>query len=342
MVRRPGSTGYNPENARLVAQASRVPQSNEEPMTNSDTAGLERSGTTTDDSTLSGDIAEATLTDVYIRIQTDLLVIGDSVMTDRHHASNGNYEADDPQNQIGGIIPAFPLSGWLRHGMEHVVQQHNGTACHPGEANANFRKASVYERDLNDGYHEKGACVDDPRADDGCVIFDLFGGFGGIPGKVMRRPIQFSPVRSNVDYTRGQAEGHYRRLNRNVVSRNSADHREPLRNTELDAVANLDGAWHLSFREIKPEFIGLLATAIDFLDDHRTDFMHQLGGARNFGAGIVDCELINPLYDERELKRLFNRGRSITNAMKEKNERWQEEHLPAFEAALEGRIAEGP
>jgi hypothetical protein len=278
---------------------------------------------------------------VFVRIQTDLLVIDDSIMTDRHHASNNNYEADDPQNQISGIIPAFPLSGWLRHGMETVVQQYDGTACHPGEANANFMKSDIYDRDLDAGYHEKGACVDDPKTDDGCIIFDLFGGFGGVPGKVMRRPIQFSPVRSNVNYTRGQAEGHYRRLNRNVVSRNDEDHREPLRNAEIDAVANLDGAWHLSFREIKPEFIGLLAEAIDFLDEHQTDFMHQLGGARNFGAGIVDCRLINPLYGERELKRVFDRGKGTTNAMDEKDEQWNEEHRPAFVDTLEERIAEG-
>jgi len=188
--------------------------------------------------------------DVFVRIQTDLLVVGDSIMTDRHHASNGNYEDDDPQNQIGGIIPAFSLSGWLRHGMEKVIQERCGTACHPGEPNANFRKDGVYNRDLNAGYHEKGACLDDDD-DNGCVILDLFGGFGNRPGKVMRRPIQFSPVRSSVDYTRGQAEGHYRRINRNVVSRNEEDNCEPLRNAELDAVGNLDGCWYLSFRETK-------------------------------------------------------------------------------------------
>jgi len=157
--------------------------------------------------------------DVFVRIQTDLLVIGDSIMTDRHHASGGNYEDEDPQNQIGGIIPAFSLSGWLRHGMESVVQQRGGTACHPGESNANFRKDDVYSRDLDAGYHPKGDCLDD-ETDSGCVIHDLFGGFGNQPGKMMRRPIKFSPVRSSVDYTRGQAEGHYRRLNRNIVSRN--------------------------------------------------------------------------------------------------------------------------
>lgn len=277
--------------------------------------------------------------DVFVRIKTDLLVVGDSILTDRHHASNGNYEADDPQNKIGGIIPAFPLSGWLRHGLEAVVRQRGETACHPGEANANYRKDEVYDRDLTAGYHEKGACTDDLTEDDGCLIFDLFGGFAGVPGKVMRRPIKFSPVRSSVEYTRGQAEGHYRRLNRNVVSRNQTDNREPLRNTAIDAVGNLDGCWHLSFREMKPEFIGLLAEGIDFLDAHQTDFMHQLGGARNFGAGIVDSHLINPLYTESELNRVFDRGKGTTNAMDEKDEQWREEYRPGFVEALDARIA---
>lgn len=275
--------------------------------------------------------------DVFVRIRTDLLVISDSIMTDRHHASNGNYEDSDPQNQIGGIIPAFSLSGWLRHGMEKTVQERGGTVCHPGESNANFRKEGVYIRDLDAGYHPKGDCLEDDQTD-GCVIHDLFGGFGNQPGKVMRRPIQFSPVRSSVDYTRGQAEGHYRRLNRNIVSRNEEDNREPLRNTELDAVANLDGAWHLSFREVKPEFIGLLAEAIEYLDLHQTDFMHQLGGARNFGGGIVDCELLNPLYEEHELQRVFDRKKGNTNEMDNKKKEWQEEYLDEFTSALSERL----
>lgn len=281
--------------------------------------------------------------DVFVRLRTDLLVIDDSIMTDRHHASNGNYEDDGPQNQIGGIIPAFSLSGWLRHGMEKAVHERGGTACHPGEANANFRKDGVYSRDLDAGYHPKGDCLEDDDGDgDGCVIFDLFGGFGNRPGKVMRRPIQFSPVRTSVDYTRGQAEGHYRRLNRNVVSRNQTDNREPLRNTEVDAIANLDGSWHLSFREVKPEFVALLAEAVEYLNQHQTDFMHQLGGARNFGGGIVDCELLNPLYEERELRRVFDRGKTNTQQMDAKDEGWADDHRPEFETALAERIEERP
>ena len=48
--------------------------------------------------------------------------------------------------------------------------------------------------------------------------------------------------------------------------------------------------------------------------------MHQLGGARNFGANIVDCHLIDPLYEERGLKRVFDHRKDNTNAMDEKDE----------------------
>lgn len=287
--------------------------------------------------------------DVYIAIECDLLVIGDSIMTDRHHQSGNNYEADDPQNQIGGIIPSFSLSGWLRHGMEAVVQERDGTACHPGEASANFKRAEIYERDIDDGYHEKGTCLpnDDADSDDGCVILDLFGGFERMPGKFMRRPIQFSPLRPSAeDYLNGRAEGHYRQLNRNVVSRNEEDARTPLRATEYDAVANLEGTWHLKFRQHKPEFLGLLAEAVNLLSDRNTDFMHQLGGARNFGGGIVDVELINPLYDESEIARLFDRAKGKTMekrktvAMTEKDDEWQSQYRPAFVQRLQDRISE--
>lgn len=137
-----------------------------------------------------------------MELQTDLLVIGNSIITGRHHVSSGTYEPNDPQNQVGGIIPVSPLSGWRRHGMERVIYEYGSSTCHSGEADANFRKTDVYEHDLNAGYHEKGTCVSNPAADDGCVVFDLLVRFGNVPGIVMRRPITFTPVRSKVDYTR--------------------------------------------------------------------------------------------------------------------------------------------
>ncbi|WP_435062840.1 hypothetical protein [Halobaculum sp. EA56] len=273
--------------------------------------------------------------EAYIALRCDLLVIGDSIITDRHHASGGNYDPTDPANQIGGTIPSFSLSGWLRHGMERAIQRRGGTACHPGEANANFKKSDVYERDLEDGYHPKGACRERGTP---CLLAELFGELGGPPGTLLRRPIRFSPVRSAVTYEDGEAEGHYRRLSRHIASRNRDDGRQSLRSVELDAVANLDGTWYLHFREPSPASFGLLAAAVDFLAERRMDFMHQLGGARNNGAGIIEPTLCNPLYSTRELRRVFNRSRKPTAAMDEADEEWADTVRPACEKALQTRI----
>ena len=70
--------------------------------------------------------------------------------------------------------------------------------------------------------------------------------------------------------------------------------------------------------------------------------MHQLGGARNFGGGIVDCHLVNPLYEEHELRRIFDRGKGNTTKMAEKDERWENEYFSKFEAVLAKRVEEGP
>jgi len=82
----------------------------------------------------------------------------------------------------------------------------------------------------------------------------------------------------------------------------------------------------------------MLYEAFEFLHENNTHFMHQLGGARNFGAGIVDTALINPLYDEGELRRVFDRGKGSTNAMDDKDEEWTSRYRPTFRARLESRI----
>ena len=69
--------------------------------------------------------------------------------------------------------------------------------------------------------------------------------------------------------------------------------------------------------------------------------MHQLGGSRNFGGGIVDCEVINPLYEKRELKRVFDRRTGNTKKMDTKDDEWRETYLPEFESDLATRISGG-
>jgi hypothetical protein len=240
-------------------------------------------------------------------------------------------------NQIEGQISPFTISGWLRRAFEQVLQEAGVTACHPGEANANYMRAETYERDLESGYHEKGTCTDDH--DEGCVVYDLCGGFGSQPGKLLRRPVSFSPIRRQVDVLEGEAEAHYRQVSSHVRSRNDEDGGQPLRHAQRDVLGNIEGTWKLTLRECKPEFVGLLSEAIEFLDEHSDDFAFQLGGARNFGAGIADVWLINPLYTDREIRRVFNRAQTTTAAMEEKDEVWADEYRPAVQTALEECIA---
>jgi hypothetical protein len=283
-------------------------------------------------------VDEMLFPDIYVGLDIDLLAPGDGIVTDRHHASSDRYEADDPQNQIAGQISPFTLSGWLRHACERVYQTAGATACHPGNADADYMLNDVYGRDLDAGYHEKGSCVDGD-ADAGCVIHDLFGGFNDRAGRVIRRPIRFSPIRRQVDVTKGEAEAHYQQLNTQVRSRNAEDEGQPLRQATRDVVGNLVGTWRLTLRELKPEYVGLLVEAIDYLDAHSDEFEMQLGGARNFGAGIVDAEVVNPLYTERELRRVYNRSQDATSAMQTKDDIWRDQCREEFVRALQARTA---
>jgi hypothetical protein len=144
----------------------------------------------------------------------------------------------------------------------------------------------VCERDLDAGYHEKGSCVEAGGDDTGCLIYDLFGGFGDRAGRVIRRPIRFSPIRRQVDVLKGEAEAHYRQLSTQVRSRNAEDEGQPLRQATRDVVGNLDGTWRLTLRELKPEYVGLLVEAVDYLDAHSDEYEMQLGGARNSNGRI--------------------------------------------------------
>jgi hypothetical protein len=171
------------------------------------------------------------------------------------------------------------------------------------------------------------------------MLYDLFGGFNDRAGRLVRRPIGFSPIRRQVDVLQGEAEAHYRQLNTQVRSRNAEDDGQPLRMASRDVVGNLVGTWKLSLRELKPEYVGLLVEAVDYLDAHSDEFELQLGGARNFGAGMVDARVINPLYTDAEIKRVFNRAQDATSAMEWKDDVWRESVREEFVQALQARVA---
>jgi len=75
--------------------------------------------------------------DVYGRIKTDQLVVGNNIVTNRIMPPTGTTGTTHRTRLVASFRP-FHRRGWLRQGMEKVVQQQSGTVCDPGESNANF------------------------------------------------------------------------------------------------------------------------------------------------------------------------------------------------------------
>ena len=49
---------------------------------------------------------------------------------------------------------------------------------------------------------------------------------------------------------------------------------------------------------------------------------------------------MDPLYNETDLRRVFDRGTGNTNSMTENDDRWEDEYLPEFQTALARRVGE--
>jgi len=59
---------------------------------------------------------------------------------------------------------------------------------------------------------------------------------------------------------------------------------------------------------------------VSYLHAHSDEFELRLGGARNFGAEVADVALVNPLYTDADVYRVFNRGQAaITVTIKYQN-----------------------
>ena len=54
---------------------------------------------------------------------------------------------------------------------------------------------------------------------------------------------------------------------------------------------------------------------------------------------MVDARVINPLYTEAEIKRVFNRAQDATSAMEWKDDVWRESVREEFVQALQARVA---
>lgn len=67
--------------------------------------------------------------------------------------------------------------------------------------------------------------------------------------------------------------------------------------------------------------------------------MHQPGGSRNFGGGIVETDRLTPLYTAQELRRVFDRVHDPTATMADNDDHWADSHREQFDRTLAVRIA---
>jgi hypothetical protein len=54
---------------------------------------------------------------------------------------------------------------------------------------------------------------------------------------------------------------------------------------------------------------------------------------------MVDARVINPLYTDAEIKRVYNRAQDATSGMEWKDDVWRESVREEFVAALQARVA---
>lgn len=279
---------------------------------------------------------ETLLPDIYVGLDTNIVAAGDTVVTTQQDSVSGS-NLETSLDHLDGQISADALTAWLRLACEEVVQWVGATACLPGEPGTNYHRDAVNERNLDDGYHEMGTCTDD--YEEGCIIYDLFGGISDHSGKLLCHPVGFSPFRRQVDVLQGEAEAHHRQISNQVHSYKEDDSSEPLRQADQHTLVSIEGTWKLTMRELKPEFVGLLIEAINLLDDRTDQCPFQIGDFQNSGGNTADVWLLNPLYDEDEVRRMFDHSRDPTPAMKYKYECWRRKLRDPFIEALQARLS---
>ena len=191
------------------------------------------------------------------------------------------------------------LNEWLRHGLTRQLHREGVNVCHPWQGHA-ADADEIDWRILPDGYHQPDACVAEGEQ---CFLHELWGG-PGHPGQLKRHPITFT-------------------------ASSTANHSE-------DAVA-LEGIWRLTLDMIRPEYIGLLTSAISALAATQQSFVLDIGGTHSLPVEVRDASVLNPLYSPAETLTALTTT-SISGSMSAKRVMWIDEVRDGFTEALSDRI----
>ena len=190
------------------------------------------------------------------------------------------------------------LSEWLRYGLSRQLHRESIDVCHPWQGHTEDIN-EIDWRILPAGYHKPGACVAESER---CLFYEIWGG-AGHPGQLNRHPTTFAA--------------------------SSADNFK-------DGVA-LEGVWRLTLREIRPEYIGLITSAISALAATRQSFALDIGDVHTFPVDVREATVINPLYSPAEIQAELT-STAISGRMSSKRILWMEEIRDGFTEALSDRL----
>lgn len=258
--------------------------------------------------------------EIVVRLKTEMLSIGSGFISRMHMLEKmpgAERGAPPALTQIGNTAPImlspYSLRGWLRHGVESYLIGQGIEVCHPVHEGAHPSRVNeatgkmFVQEDLEYGYHPQGKCFEKDK--EGCLVAQLFGSLRR-PSAFMQKQVIAHPIKSQRSLLSGIGGGFYRMVQVSPTTRSPLGTRAPFRTYGTDILAFVDIPWRLAIRpnvriERAKVFMGLFVRTFDYLDEHREDFFHQLGGKRNMGCGIVRTAMVNPLYGELELVKLL-------------------------------------
>ena len=190
------------------------------------------------------------------------------------------------------------LTEWLRNAIARYLHREGLEVCHPWLGHGGDAD-DIDWRILPDGYHKPGVCA---AEDDPCLLHEVWGGPDHV-GQLHRHPITFaaSPLEP--------AEG---------------------------GVA-LDGVWQLTLRQLRPEYVGLLAAAIASAPTTTESVALDLGDRHTLRVDIEDAYVINPLYSATEVQTAVTSS-TVAGRMSSKRIFWIEEVRDGFTQALSERL----
>lgn len=250
--------------------------------------------------------------EIRIRLRANELYFGTGnaggVITRSHRAES--QRANVAQSDLfavgsttSALLPPTTLNGWLENGCQSLLLKEGLSPCagvSDEMAKGVTGGAVKHEKDKQAGYHSKGACIK-KEGEEGCLIAETFGTIQK-PGILLRESFIVHALRGQAIDAAIAGNGGYGMFRITHIAPRSREEQVPYMPIELERIAFVDGAWRIQVRPNVPEekarvVLGMLVKAVEFLHEHRMDYKYQMGGRRNFGAGIVECEILNPLYD---------------------------------------------